>query len=67
MSSPAPLQGSLHFADRAPRPAGPGVATVATQPHYNLKDAPNYVPPPSASVRAGADDFLRCPSVGQRC
>lgn len=46
-------------------PARP--TSVATPPCYDLQRAPAYVPPPREAVRAGADDFLRCASVGARC
>lgn len=34
---------------------------------YDVMNAPVYVPPPSAYVRPGADDFKACQSRGHRC
>lgn len=51
----------------APQFAHAPVSPVASAPAYNLRTAPVWVPPPRAAVRAGADDFLRCPSHGARC
>lgn len=62
------LEPTVHHVPRSQnKPAPPEPGQLATAAQYNLREAPTYVPPPRAAVRAGADDFLLCRSVGQRC
>lgn len=61
------LEPTVHHVRRMLKSLTPPATSVATQPSYDVIRAPRYVPPPREAVRAGADDFLRCASFGQRC